>query len=154
MAYAHSEAELPELIDDLVEDLAEDIASLDVFELCYKLDDLNLYESEAEYSKDDAEQILTDSLRVQYARSRIKYLEEQNDSLRSFHCVKLTDQNGRQASLFVRGESLGQGGLSFFFESCVPRTDDGWRNLLDKGYFRLGVDIPTDQQILHAWQHE
>lgn len=152
VASAYGEKVSSSGLNELFETAAGQERIGDDFELCFTLDDLHLRSSEArDFLSLDPESDIERNEKLAYAKHRIEFLELENDGLPSFHCVGVTDSQGRRAFLCVRGDSLGQGGLSFSFISCIQGPSQLWDDLRDKGFFRLGLDLPTDAQILKAW---
>ena len=155
VASAYGEKALPSGLNELFASAAGQRQIGDDFELCFTLDDLHLQSSEAkDFLSLDPQRDVERSDKLAYAKQRIELLDLENDGLPSFHCVDVTDSHGCRAFLCVRGDSLGQGGLSFSFIKSVQEPSRLWGDLRGKGFFRLGLDLPTDAQILQAWSND
>jgi hypothetical protein len=110
------------------------------------------FDNELNYSTDIDGEILTDEMRVKFAREIISEVIEGDNNTYGIHSVNLGKKDGKSVYLACIQESQGQSGLVYEWFGVFDNLDQLLDEVARLGYFFTGeIDTITDEEILAVW---
>ena len=118
----------------------------------FTLAQFRFFDSELKYYIDKDDGVLTDAMRIKFAREIISEVIEGDDNTYGIHSVKLEKEDGKLIYLACTQESQGQNGLVYAWFGPFKNLDQLLDETAKEGYFFTGnIDAITDQEILAVW---
>lgn len=106
--------------------------------------------------KDCEEDVIDDTLRLEYARERIAYEFESGSEkyVLSLHQLPIVSGARQMAILGYTGQVQGQGGLGWYYQGVFLSEADLMEHLRESGFvLQSEVSAISDTQLLALWQH-
>lgn len=155
--YAYGRVEKPQNIDDLYHWLfwKSDNAALDDFEFFFSLDELDLNDSELMFAKDlPSKSLITDAMRIAYARVKIKHHATESEELGAAHAFKLKNKKGEITYACCIVQIHGQGGQHPYWIGLFSSKEEYYNHLKSKLklYDTRFLENISDAKILAAWK--